>query len=61
MVGCSTELGPGSDRAYRRNLTLALGLLAGRSRPEKPASIFPTSIVPVPLVTTGSRAAKARN
>src|SRR4029077_3199620 len=27
----------------------------------KPPSIFPTSIVPVPVVTTGSSAAKARN
>src|SRR5262249_35085935 len=33
---------------------------AGRGR-TKPPSIFPTSIVPVPVVTTGSPAAKARN
>jgi hypothetical protein len=32
---------------------------AGRGR-TKPASIFPTSIVPVPVITTGSPAANAR-
>ena len=54
----------GHSRAEPVNLALAglvPGLLAGLQRPHEPPSIFRTSIVPVPVVTTGSSAANARN